>query len=598
MFKQGQHSSLSDAEISIYSEVNKRAYGYGQFKISCPICQHTRKKNRRDRPLSVNIDGATIVYFCHHCNADGLIRTETTRIPMKKNMNGNGTAKKQPIEIKEKTTSTESSKWLQNRGISLETAESCGVLLLEKNNKPVIGFTYLSEDSPDKYEAVKWRTANGTKDFWWDNNATKLWGRQVYDENLRTIEDTIVITEGEMDCLAIKESFKGFANIDVFSVPNGAPSKITTDKKVDPREDGRFKYVWEERERFKVKKIILATDSDTAGDVLADELSRRLNKARCYRVNYKGKKDANDLLLDTGAEALRQQVLDAEPIPLHGLNSIAHYAEEWQSLYDDGKPRGISTGIDAVDSLFTIQTGALNVVTGYPGDGKSAFIDQLMVNIGQNYGWKTCYCSFENPPPLHAVKLSQVLIGKPFFEGQNTRMTQEEKDFSENWIKEHILFQDYKDGGLPTIEAILSKASSAVMRYGIRCLVIDPFNFIHSDYKGLETDMVSDMLTKTQLWSVQHDVCTWFVSHPTKPGVRDGIKKVVTGIDIAKSMAWFSKSDLGLTVFRGESSVEIHVWKARWGWSARCGSISLAYNPVNGRYIETEEVEDDFDWEF
>jgi hypothetical protein len=29
---------------------------------------------------------------------------------------------------------------------------------------------------------------------------------------------------------------------------------------------------------------ILATDSDTSGDVLADELSRRLNKARCYRV--------------------------------------------------------------------------------------------------------------------------------------------------------------------------------------------------------------------------------------------------------------------------------------------------------------------------
>ena len=159
-----------------------------------------------------------------------------------------------------------------------------------------------------------------------------------------------------MDCLAIKEAFKDY-NIDVYSVPNGAPSKIT-DSKVDPSEDGRFKYVWEERDKFEnVERIILATDSDTAGDVLADELSRRLHKARCYRVDYTGNKDANDLLLNSDAETVRKQVLSAEPIPLHGLNSIEHYADEFQSLYELGKPKGVSTGIESVDGLFTLQTG-------------------------------------------------------------------------------------------------------------------------------------------------------------------------------------------------------------------------------------------------
>jgi len=169
--------------------------------------------------------------------------------------------------------------------------------------------------------------------------------------------------------LAIKTAFENVMNVDCYSVPNGAPNKIT-DNKIDPSEDGRFKYVWKERERFeKAKRIILATDSDTAGDVLADELSRRLNKARCYRVDYKGNKDANDLLLNTDAETLRKQVLNAVPIPLHGLNNIEHYAEEFQSLYDLGKPRGVSTGIQSIDNLFTLQTGYLNIVTGYPGDG-------------------------------------------------------------------------------------------------------------------------------------------------------------------------------------------------------------------------------------
>ena len=39
-----------------------------------------------------------------------------------------------------------------------------------------------------------------------------------------------------MDCLAIKESFKDYANIDVYSVPHGASSKIT-DGVLDPSED-------------------------------------------------------------------------------------------------------------------------------------------------------------------------------------------------------------------------------------------------------------------------------------------------------------------------------------------------------------------------
>ena len=313
-------------------------------------------------------------------------------------------------------------------------------------------------------------------------------------------------------------------------------------------------------------------------------------------MDYKGHKDANDLLINTDVKTVRDQVINAEPIPLHGLNNIDFYADELQSLYEQGKPKGVSTGIKSVDDLFTLQTGYLNIVSGYPGDGKSAFLDQLIVNVGKLYGWKTCYCSFEKPPSLHAVQLSQILVGKPFFEGQNPRMTQDEKDYAKDWINDHILFQDYMDGGMPTIEAILEKGASAVMRYGVRILVIDPFNFIHTEHKGLESDMVSDMLTKVQLFCKQHDILCFFVAHPTKPAER-GKKNVVTGVDIAKSMAWFSKADLGLTVFRGESNVEVHVWKARWGWQAKVGKTSLTFNPLNVRYEEAEEIEDDFDWD-
>ena len=114
------------------------------------------------------------------------------------------------------------------------------------------------------------------------------------------------------------------------------------------------------REKFEnVGRVILATDSDTSGDVLADELSRRLNKARCYRVDYRGNKDANDLLLNTNKETVRDAILNAPPIPLHGLNDIEHYTDEFQSLYEQGVPSGVSTGFPSVDELFTVQTLSL-----------------------------------------------------------------------------------------------------------------------------------------------------------------------------------------------------------------------------------------------
>ena len=109
--------------------------------------------------------------------------------------------------------------------------------------------------------------------------------------------------------------------------------------------------------------------------------------------------------------------------------------------------------------------------------------------------------------------------------------------------------------------------------------------------------MVSEMLTRVQLFCKQHEVLCFFIAHPAKPMDRSK-KNVVNGLDIAKSMAWSTKADVGLTVYRGDSNVEIHCTKARWNWNARLGQADLKFNPVNGRYEEIEQEEDNFDWEF
>ena len=159
--------------------------------------------------------------------------------------------------------------WLGNRKIDLDTAKN-GLCL--GGDKTFTGnrFSILGKR---KAFACKWRTANGKKDFWWTNSASRLWGKEG-DES-KGIEG-LVITEGEMDALSIKQAFlDADMDVSVFSVPNGSPNKIT-DGKVDPSEDGRFKYVWNDKDLLdKYDKIILASDTDTAGDCLVHELSKK-----------------------------------------------------------------------------------------------------------------------------------------------------------------------------------------------------------------------------------------------------------------------------------------------------------------------------------
>ena len=151
--------------------------------------------------------------------------------------------------------------WLGNRKIDLDTAKKMDCVWEETKHLLVIGFPYWENG---KVSACKWRTANGKKTFGGQILLADCGERK---EKKARIEG-LVITEGEMDALSIKQAFlDADMDVSVFSVPNGSPNKIT-DGKVDPSEDGRFKYVWNDKDLLdKYDKIILASDTDTAGVV-------------------------------------------------------------------------------------------------------------------------------------------------------------------------------------------------------------------------------------------------------------------------------------------------------------------------------------------
>ncbi|EFJ50968.1 hypothetical protein VOLCADRAFT_88130 [Volvox carteri f. nagariensis] len=102
-----------------------------------------------------------------------------------------------------------------------------------------------------------------------------------------------------------------------------------------------------------------------------------------------------------------------------------------------------------------------------------------------------------------------------------------------------------------TIDWVLARATQAVYRYGIRGLVIDPYNELEQRRGAqTETEYVSALLGKgsgrVKRWAQRHLVHVWLVAHPKSMEEWDGGPP--TMYDISGSAHWYNKADMGIVV--------------------------------------------------
>ena len=544
-------------------------------RVVCPFClPDRRKKNIKDMTLTRKTDGA-VVYHCHHCSASGSVQPKEFKL----------TAVPSPT-ITSNKLSPPHYDWLKSRGISKETADRMRLFSAEKFfsrlSKPTqaVGFPYYRNGSlvSAKYRSIEAKDftqdAGGAHDFFGIDQVVK--------------GEPIIIVEGEMDCLTAIEA--GLNN--VVSVPGGAPVKVA-DGKVLPTEDKKFAFVWNAREIIDAAPyVVLATDQDGPGQALAEELARRIGKEKCRLAKF-GWKDLNEAWMDddptaddTPQERLNKIVADSEPYPINGISEASTFFDKINDLYTKGTGKGFSTGYPSVDNIYTVAPGQLTVVTGYPSSGKSNFVDQLMVNLARSSDWKFAICSFENQPEVHITRLMELYSFQSFYEGRD-RMSEKVKKEAFDWVNDHFLFIDTNGEEPSTLDSILTRAKAAVKRMGVRGLVIDPYNYIEMEGKDkTETNAISDMLTRVKKFCMAHDVHTWFVAHPSKIN-RSGVEQPrPDGMSISGSMAWWAKTDCGLTIHRKDTYTELAVWKSRYRWVGTQGETTLIFNKTAGTYSE------------
>lgn len=540
----------------------------GEVKTQCPKCSASRKK-RRYPCLSVSVDKG--VWNCWHCGWGGGLKQGEWQPPRIEKL-----WRKPDYIAQAEAIPQDVAAWFAERGITPEVlrrnqvAKGVRYFPQVEEERPCILFPYLRGS-----EVVNIKSRTRDKLFRMEAGCERV----LY--GLNDIGETLIWVEGEIDKLSMEVA--GF--VSCVSVPDGAPTPDTRNYAT--------KFDWLDcPELGKAQAHIIAVDTDAPGQRLQEELCRRLGKENCAIVTWPdGCKDANDVLLKLGADALIEAIRTAQPPRIDGAFDASDFADLLMARYRHGAQRGTETGWGIVDELYTVMPGEWTLVTGIPGHGKSEWIDALNVNLARNHGWSfACFSPENQPVEYHIQKLAEKYIGKPMEPGPTPRMSESELDMATTWIRDHFVFLLPEN---PDIDVLLDLGRQLVARNGIRGLVIDPWNEVdHVRPKELsETEYISKCLTKIRKFARANDVHVWVVAHPTKLQ-KDLDKKypVPTPYDVAGSAHWRNKADNCISVWRDlgarTQDVEIHVQKVRKKIVGRVGMATLKYEMVTGRYFE------------
>jgi len=464
--------------------------------------------------------------------------------------------------------------WFKTRGISPETlldlkvGQGSEYMPQTGKSENTIKFNYFMGD---QLINVKYR--DGRKNFKLYKGAEKVF----YNINSIVGYEYCIITEGEMDVLALHEA--GIPNS--ISVPNGATLNSNNLDYLDNCID-----YFEDKE-----KVILAVDSDEAGQALQQELVRRLGAEVCYLATFDDCKDANEYLIKYGKEKLSQRITQARPVPLENVTTFRDIEDEVTDFVRNGFKKGYQIGLSNFDDIFSTYTGQFITVTGIPSSGKSDFVDQMVVGYNRNYNWRTAFASPENAPTyLHAHKLM-----RKTWEGMPTSADIHTDKWNKiaDHVNDNYFFIDMERY---TLESVLRKGAELVKRKGIKCLVIDPFNKIRDvDCKTEDVNRYTmEYLTKIEMFAKKYDVLVFIVAHPTKMYKgSDGKIEEPTMYNIKGGGEWYDASYHGLLVHRDydAKTVKAKVLKVKFQNLGENGAEAhFKWEHKSGCFIPHEQI--------
>lgn len=237
----------------------------------------------------------------------------------------------------------------------------------------------------------------------------------------------------------------------------------------------------------------------------------------------------------------------------------------------------------------------MNIWTGIPSHGKSEFVDDYMVNLSMEHGWKWAIYSPENYPYARYIKkLFEKILGKSFF----TQTKEQELETVIDFIDNHFYFLSAnEDDDCIDVDSLLKLNTTAVSEFMVDGIVWDPWNEIDDKMRlnENETNYIKRMLTKIRWHARRNNYQMNIIAHPTKMQRDLKTRKylVPTLYDINGSSNWYNKADNGFTVYRNFDTkiIDVHIQKVKFKEHGKVGVVQFKYELGSGRFIELDDTD-------
>ena len=432
------------------------------FKI-CPYC---RPKPTRDntRTFSINLKTGQFKCLRESCGVTGNMITlsrdfdfslgnDVDEYYQPKKQFKKLKTPKEPIIPKEPAIA-----YLESRGISEATAKKYEITT-QTEHKNILVFPFYDEEG--KLQFVKYRKTDFNKEK--DNN--KEWCEANCKPILFGMKqcnaecNRIVLNEGQLDSLSVVEA--GIEN--AVSVPNGAKGFTW------------IPYCYDWLKQF--EEIVIFGDFEKGRISLLEEMKSRFpNKILHVRPeDYKDCKDANEILLKHGKEAVRQAVENAVQVRVKNIISLSEV--ESVNIY---KLEKLKTGISALDKLLYggLPFGSVCLLAGKRGDGKSTFGSQIMA-YALEHGYNTFTYSGELQNYLYKGWFDYQVAGPQHITENNNNgiinrfITKPNQDLINAWYHERAYIYDNSIVENDEKEDLIKTIKDAIRKYKVKVILLD-----------------------------------------------------------------------------------------------------------------------------